>query len=50
MSAVALLSKNPNPDERAIKRELAGNLCRSGTYQRIRAAIHAAAKLLDESA
>ena len=46
MSAVALLEKNPSPSDADIDAALAGNLCRCGTYQRIRAAIHEAAKVL----
>ncbi len=46
MSAAALLKTNPNPSDDAIDAALAGNLCRCGTYVRIRAAIkHAAAAL-----
>jgi isoquinoline 1-oxidoreductase alpha subunit len=44
MSAAALLSTTPNPTDQDIDRAMAGNICRCGTYQRIRAAIHAAAK------
>ena len=44
MSAVALLAENPNPDDAAIDRGMAGNLCRCGTYVRIRAAIKLAAR------
>jgi len=43
MSAVALLAKTPNPGDAEIDRAMSGNLCRCGTYPRIRAAIHAAA-------
>ncbi|MBA1224768.1 (2Fe-2S)-binding protein [Stutzerimonas stutzeri] len=39
MSAVALLEQNPQPDDRAIDRGMAGNLCRCCTYTRIRSAI-----------
>ena len=45
MNAVALLEANPNPDDAAIDEAMSGNLCRCGTYPRIRAAIHAAATL-----
>ena len=45
MAAAALLSKNPSPTDQEIDAAMAGNLCRCGTYQRIRAAIHLAAKL-----
>ena len=43
MSACALLRANPAPDDAAIDGAMAGNLCRCGTYQRIRAAIKIAA-------
>jgi aerobic-type carbon monoxide dehydrogenase small subunit (CoxS/CutS family) len=46
MSAVALLAKNPSPTDADIDRAMAGNICRCGTYQRIRAAIHRAAALV----
>ena len=45
MNAVALLEANPNPDDAAIDEAMSGNLCRCGTYPRIRAAIHKAATL-----
>jgi len=44
MSAAALLTSTPNPTDADIDRAMAGNICRCGTYQRIRAAIHTAAK------
>lgn len=44
MSAVALLRENPKPSDADIDRAMAGNICRCGTYPRIRAAIHSAAK------
>ncbi len=44
MQAAALLAENPTPDDDAIDTAMAGNLCRCGTYSRIRAAIHAAAR------
>ena len=44
MTATALLRSNPNPDDDAIDSAMAGNLCRCGTYQRIRKAIHKAAE------
>ncbi|HEU4522241.1 MAG TPA: (2Fe-2S)-binding protein [Thermoanaerobaculia bacterium] len=44
MSAVVLLAKNPNPTDTDIDDAMAGNLCRCGTYQRIRSAIHRAAE------
>ncbi|MBX9910791.1 MAG: (2Fe-2S)-binding protein [Beijerinckiaceae bacterium] len=43
MSASALLAGNPNPTDAEIDEAMAGNVCRCGTYDRIRAAIHAAA-------
>jgi isoquinoline 1-oxidoreductase alpha subunit len=45
MSAVALLSTNAKPTDADIDAALSGNLCRCGTYQRIRAAVHRAAEL-----
>jgi aerobic-type carbon monoxide dehydrogenase small subunit (CoxS/CutS family) len=45
MSAVALLAKMPKPTDADIDAAMAGNLCRCGTYQRIRAAIHRAAEI-----
>jgi isoquinoline 1-oxidoreductase alpha subunit len=45
MSAVALLAKLPTPTDTDIDQALAGNLCRCGTYQRIRAAVHRAAEI-----
>ena len=44
MSAAALLTRIANPNDQDIERAMAGNICRCGTYQRIRAAIKAAAK------
>jgi len=44
MSASALLEKNPSPTDADIDRAMAGNICRCGTYTRIRAAIHTAAE------
>jgi isoquinoline 1-oxidoreductase subunit alpha len=43
MSAVALLAAKPNPTDADIDDAMAGNICRCGTYPRIRAAIHKAA-------
>jgi aerobic-type carbon monoxide dehydrogenase small subunit (CoxS/CutS family) len=43
MAAVALLQANPQPTEADIDASMAGNICRCGTYARIRAAIHSAA-------
>jgi aerobic-type carbon monoxide dehydrogenase small subunit (CoxS/CutS family) len=44
MSAVALLKLNPNPSDGDIDTAMAGNICRCGMYQRIKAAIKTAAK------
>jgi isoquinoline 1-oxidoreductase alpha subunit len=44
MQAVALLAKTPKPSDDEINQAMAGNICRCGTYMRIRAAIHSAAK------
>jgi isoquinoline 1-oxidoreductase alpha subunit len=43
MADAAMLAKNPNPSDADIDAAMAGNLCRCGTYQRIRRAIHRAA-------
>jgi isoquinoline 1-oxidoreductase alpha subunit len=43
MSAAALLAKTPKPSDSDIDAVMSGNVCRCGTYQRIRAAIHRAA-------
>jgi isoquinoline 1-oxidoreductase alpha subunit len=44
MSAAALLTSNSNPSDADIDAAMAGNVCRCGTYQRIRAAIKQAAQ------
>lgn len=44
MSAAALLASNPEPSDADIDQAMSGNLCRCGTYTRIRRAIHQAAK------
>lgn len=44
MSASALLAKTPKPSDAEIDSAMAGNLCRCGTYSRIRAAVHLAAE------
>ena len=49
MSAAALLRQNPNPSDLQIDSALQGNICRCGTYQRIRAAVHTASKIMQES-
>ena len=46
MSAVVLLRENPNPTDQDIDDAMAGNICRCGTYLRIRKAIHLAAEKL----
>jgi isoquinoline 1-oxidoreductase alpha subunit len=46
MSATALLTRTPNPADDDIDRAMAGNICRCGTYQRIRSAIKTAASTL----
>jgi isoquinoline 1-oxidoreductase alpha subunit len=43
MSACALLKRSPRPSDEEIDAAMSGNLCRCGTYTRIRAAIHVAA-------
>jgi isoquinoline 1-oxidoreductase alpha subunit len=48
MSAAALLARNPNPSDQDINAAMDGNLCRCGTYLRIRRAIHVAATLTDD--
>ncbi len=48
MSAVALLASNPAPTDADIDAAMAGNICRCGTYPRIRKAIHRAAELARE--
>ncbi|HPD94193.1 MAG TPA: (2Fe-2S)-binding protein [Pararhodobacter sp.] len=48
MQAAALLAENPDPTDDDIDTAMAGNLCRCGTYSRIRAAIHDAAATLRE--
>jgi len=45
MSAAALLAKKPDPTDEEIDRWMKGNICRCGTYQRIREAIHKAASM-----
>jgi len=45
MSAVALLDKTASPTDAEIDTAMQGNICRCGTYQRIRAAIHRAAEM-----
>jgi aerobic-type carbon monoxide dehydrogenase small subunit (CoxS/CutS family) len=45
MTAAALLAKNPHPNEAEIDQAMSGNLCRCGTYQRIRRAVELAAAM-----
>jgi isoquinoline 1-oxidoreductase alpha subunit len=45
MSAAALLADNSNPSDADIDAAMSGNICRCGTYQRIRAAIKEAAQI-----
>jgi isoquinoline 1-oxidoreductase alpha subunit len=49
MSAAALLAANPKPSDADIDSAMAGNICRCGTYMRIRQAIHQAAATLSSS-
>lgn len=49
MSAAALLAENPNPSDPEIDDALEGNICRCGTYNRIRAAVRLAASITSES-
>lgn len=46
VNTVALLSQNNSPSDQDIDNALSGNLCRCGTYQRVRAAVHSAAAQL----
>jgi len=48
MAAAALLARNPAPTDAQIDRAMSGNLCRCGTYPRIRAALRDAAERLKE--
>jgi isoquinoline 1-oxidoreductase subunit alpha len=45
MTAIALLKSKPNPTDEEIDQTMSGNICRCGTYKRIREAIHTAAKM-----
>jgi len=45
MTAVSLIDKNPQPTDEDIDAAMSGNICRCGTYQRVREAIHLAARL-----
>ena len=48
MAATALLAQNPHPSDTEIDTAMAGNICRCGTYPRIRKAVHLAASLMAE--
>ncbi|MVT12150.1 (2Fe-2S)-binding protein [Chitinophaga tropicalis] len=48
MAAAVLLKENPNPTDQDIDDAMSGNICRCGTYPRIRKAIHLAAKMQQE--
>jgi isoquinoline 1-oxidoreductase alpha subunit len=50
MSAAALLEKKTNPTDGDIDQAMEGNYCRCGTYNRVRAAIHGAARLMNAQA
>jgi isoquinoline 1-oxidoreductase subunit alpha len=50
MSAAALLRTNPSPADEDINRAMSGNICRCGTYPRIRRAIHRAAEMAKANA
>jgi aerobic-type carbon monoxide dehydrogenase small subunit (CoxS/CutS family) len=49
MSAACLLNQNPKPTDANIAEAMSGNLCRCGTYQRVRNAIHVAAAIAAKS-
>jgi aerobic-type carbon monoxide dehydrogenase small subunit (CoxS/CutS family) len=46
MEAVAILKRNPRPSDADIDDAMSGNICRCGTYQRIRRAIHLASRMM----
>lgn len=48
MQAAALLAANPDPSDEEIDEAMSGNLCRCGTYSRIRTAVHDAARRLQQ--
>jgi len=50
MSAAALLAKNKNPSDGDIDKAMSGNICRCGTYNRIRKAIHTASAMMGKGA
>ena len=49
MNAAALLARNPEPTDDDIDNAMAGNLCRCGTYLRIRKAIHVASRRMNDA-
>jgi isoquinoline 1-oxidoreductase alpha subunit len=49
MQAADLLARNPEPSDDDIDAAMSGNLCRCGTYPRIRAAVHSAASMMREA-
>jgi isoquinoline 1-oxidoreductase alpha subunit len=49
MAAAALLKRNPNPSDQDIDTAMQGNICRCGTYPRIRKAIKTAAKMMTKT-
>ena len=50
MAAAALLASNRRPSDQDIDAAMSGNICRCGTYQRIRRAIHRAARMMGAEA
>jgi isoquinoline 1-oxidoreductase subunit alpha len=48
MSAAVLLAENSKPPDQGIDEAMSGNICRCGTYPRIRKAIHKAAEMVNE--
>jgi len=49
LSAAHLLTQTPNPTEKDINSAMSGNICRCGTYQRIKSAIYRASEILETS-
>ena len=50
MAAASLLAANPSPTDEDIDRAMAGNICRCGTYQRVREAVHKASEIMSRRA
>ena len=48
LSVVALLARDRDPDDEAVNKALSGNICRCGSYTRIRKAVHRAAELITQ--